>query len=96
MKEFKCEPYETSVEFVKYLNGLSKEGPFECPYLRVLPENIKIVYKNGPPRKYNQGGLFCEKKTQRTIEGHCGFGLSSIRQKAWMEIYLQCVLKEEK
>lgn len=82
MKKFKCEPYTTSPGFVEYLNRLPiTNKPFVCPNLRMLPEKVIIEYESGPPRKYEKSGLFCTRKIQRTIEGHCGFNSSLIKQE---------------
>ena len=82
MKKFECESYKTSPGFVEYLNRLPiTNKPFVCPNLRVLIEEVIIEYEKGPSRKYKEGGLFCTEKSKLMVNGHCGFGISPIRQK---------------
>ena len=72
MKEFNCEPYEPSEDFFEYLKELESAESSFCPHLRMLPEEIKIVYESGPSRRYKEGGLFCIEKAEEVIASHCG------------------------
>ncbi len=72
MKEFYCsEEYKDSPVFMNYLENLKTPKPFDCEYLRVLPEQV-WVFRNGKPSgKYNQGELICLKKIETTSR-RCG------------------------
>lgn len=81
MRTFRCKPYSPGECFYEYLNSLDiTKNPFQCPFLRILPEEVRINYKLGPPRRYEKGGLFCTRKAKGVIHAQCGFMVSPIRQ----------------
>ena len=48
-------------EFAAYIARLPSENPFnlKCAYLRVVPETIEYVRKNGVKSRFEKGALVC-------------------------------------
>lgn len=58
-------------EFMNYLGGLSKDAPFSCDNLRVLPEEVHLVRKGAPSKKYPAGTLLCLYRVRNGLSQRC-------------------------
>jgi len=56
-----------SLNFITYLNELKDEKPFDCPFLKVLPETIK-VYSDNQYTEYERGALICSARPGTLLE----------------------------
>ncbi|MCF7910633.1 hypothetical protein K9L16_03100 [Candidatus Pacearchaeota archaeon] len=53
-------------DFEEYLEKLSQEGlPFECPYLKVLQEDVSFKGNTCCSHDYKIGDMLCTKSTEK-------------------------------
>jgi len=87
MKEFK-----TQEDFVRYLTSLEGEKPFNCDYLRVLPEAVFFNHHIPCHKEYQPGDLMCiksmEKEQSALRDGLCdNFGSLKLEEEG---LYIKC------
>ncbi len=59
MKEFMDQK-----QFAEYLKSIGLENPFDCSYLRVLPEKVFFNHPISGGREYNPNSLMCIKSIE--------------------------------
>jgi len=70
---FRADEDRDCSEVLDYLGELSTDGnPFDCPNLRVLPEDIKVIQLHAPPNRYKGGSLMCTERARSGVSRRCG------------------------
>ncbi|MCX6814951.1 MAG: hypothetical protein NTY20_04870 [Candidatus Aenigmarchaeota archaeon] len=89
-KEFQYSERRKSPEFTGYLSGLSRENNlFDCPYLRVLPEDVTIQrhQREGPPKRFKKRDLMCTKKADYSSDRCGGLDRPRLNEDGNLELY---------
>ena len=89
-KNFQYDERRKCPEFIEYLSGLNRENnPFDCPYLRVLPEDVTIQRDKmeGPPKRFKERDLMCAKKAYYTSDRCGGLDRPRLSEGGNLELY---------
>jgi len=71
-----------SPECLEYMENLNPElAPFDCPHMRILLEDMKVIRQGAPPRRYKKGDLLCLELARESISRRCGVQRGNIFEK---------------